>query len=158
MLCICAMACWVITVFSLVCLLRRKKDQKPSQALKLLLLCAVLFLAFFYFPHRDLFQNAQPLEIHRTSGGETALTEEVPDKERGNTILAACNRLLVSRSVLGTLFHPSNGAAAYIYFSGEYENHAENYIAVQPGGRQAVVKKNGIVCHIWTPVDFRALV
>lgn len=58
---------------------------------------------------------------------------------------------------MGTLFDRSNGAAAYIYFSGKYDNHAKNYIAVKPGGKQAILKKNGIVYHIWTPVDFLTL-
>ena len=46
---------------------------------------------------------------------------------------------------------------AYIYFSGKYDNHAKNYIAVKPGDKQAILKKNGIVYHIWAPVDFLTL-
>lgn len=156
-LCICAIICWMITVFSLALLLRRKTDKKLSQVLKLLLLCCFSFLVFFYFPHRNIFQNAEPLQIGLTSSEETAPIEDVLDKERSNTILGTCNRLCVSRSVLGTFFDRSNGAVAYIYFSGRYDNRAKNYIAVKPGGKQAIVKKDGIVYHIWAPVDFLTL-
>lgn len=156
-LCICTVICWIITVFSLACLLHRKADKKSSQAPKLLLLCCFSFLAFFYFPHRNMFQNAEPLQIGLTSIEKAAPGEGVLSKEHSNTILETCNHLYASRSVLGTLFDRSNGAAAYIYFSGKYDNHAKNYIAVKPGGKQAVLKKNGIVYHIWTPVDFLTL-
>lgn len=156
-LCICTVICWIIPVFSLACLLRRKADKKFSRAPKLLLLCCFSFLAFFYFPHRNMLQNAEPLQIALTSIEKAAPGEGVLSKEHSNTILETCNHLYASRSVLGTLFDRSNGAAAYIYFSGKYDNHAKNYIAVKPGGKQAVLKKNGIVYHIWTPVDFLAL-
>lgn len=156
-LCICAIICWIITVFSLAFLLRRKADKKFSRAPKFLLLCCFSFLAFFYFPHRNMFQNAEPLQIGLTSIEKAASSEGVLSQEHSNTILETCNHLYASRSVLGTLFDRSNGAAAYIYFSGKYDNHAKNYIAVKPGGKQAVLKKNGIVYHIWTPVDFLTL-
>ena len=156
-LCICTVICWIITVFSLAFLLRRKADMKFSRAPKFLLLCCFSFLTFFYFPHRNMFQNAEPLQIGLTSIEKAAPGEGVLSKEHSNTILETCNHLYASRSVLGTLFDKSNGAAAYIYFSGKYDNHAKNYIAVKPGGKQAVLKKNGIVYHIWTPVDFLTL-
>ena len=156
-LCICAVICWIIPVFSLACLLRRKADKKFSRATKLLLLCCFSFLAFFYFPHRNMFQNAEPLQIALTSMEKAAPGDGVLSQEHSNTILETCNHLYASRSVLGTLFDRSNGAAAYIYFSGKYDNHAKNYIAVKPGGKQAILKKNGIVYHIWTPVDFLTL-
>ena len=156
-LCICAVICWIITVFSLAFLLRRKADKTSSRAPRLLLLCCFSFLAFFYFPHRNMFQNAGPLQIDLTSIEKAAPSEGVLSQEHSNTILETCNHLYASRSVLGTLFDRSNGAAAYIYFSGKYDNHAKNYIAVKPGGKQAVLKKNGIVYHIWTPVDFLTL-
>lgn len=156
-LCICTVICWIITVFSLACLLHRKADKKSSRAPKLLLLCCFSFLAFFYFPHRNMFQNAEPLQIALTSIEKAAPGEGVLSKEHSNTILETCNHLYASRSVLGTLFDRSNGAAAYIYFSCKYDNHAKNYIAVKPGGKQAILKKNGIVYHIWTPVDFLTL-
>ena len=66
-LCICTVICWIITVFSLAFLLRRKADKKFSRAPKFLLLCCFSFLAFFYFPHRNMFQNAEPLQIGLTS-------------------------------------------------------------------------------------------
>ena len=156
-LCICAVICWIITVFSLAFLLRRKADKTSSRAPRLLLLCCFSFLAFFYFPHRNMFQNAGPLQIDLTSIEKAAPSEGVLSQEHSNTILETCNHLYASRSVLGTLFDRSNGAAAYIYFSGKYDNHAKNYIAVKPGGKQSVLKKNGIVYHIWTPVDFLTL-
>ena len=104
-----------------------------------------------------MFQNTEPLRIDLASNEKTAQIEDILSKERSNVILETCNRLYVSRSVLKTFFDRSNGAAAYIYFSGKYDNHAKNYIAVKPGGKQPVLKKNGIVYHIWTPVDFLAL-
>ena len=156
-LCICTVICWIITVFSLAFLLRRKADKKFSRAPKFLLLCCFSFLAFFYFPHRNMFQNAEPLQIGLTSIEKAAPGDGVLSKEHSNTILETCNHLYASRSVLGTLFDKSNGAAAYIYFSGKYDNHTKNYIAVKPGGKQAILKKNGLVYHIWTPVDFLAL-
>ena len=152
-LCICTVICWIITVFSLAFLLRRKADKKSSRAPKFLL----LFLAFFYFPHRNMFQNAEPLQIALTSIEKAAPGDGVLSQEHSNTILETCNHLYASRSVLGTLFDRSNGAAAYIYFSGKYDNHAKNYIAVKPGDKQAILKKNGIVYHIWAPVDFLTL-
>ena len=133
-LCICALICWIIIVFSLALLLHRKTDKKLSPVLKRLLLCCLSYLVFFYFPHRNILS-----------------------KERSNVILETCNRLYVSRSVLKTLFDRSNGAVAYIYFSGRYDNHAKNYIAVKTGDKQAVVKKNGVVYHVWMPVDFLTL-
>lgn len=156
-LCICAVICWIITVFSLAFLLRRKADKKSSRAPKFLLLCCFSFLAFFYFPHRNMLQNAEPLQIALTSIEKAAPGDGVLSQEHSNTILETCNHLYASRSVLETLFDRSNGAAAYIYFSGKYDNHAKNYIAVKPGGKQAILKKNGIVYHIWTPVDFLTL-
>ena len=156
-LCICAVICWLIPVFSLACLLRRKADKKFSRAPKLLLLCCFSFLAFFYFPHRNMLQNAEPLQIALTSIEKAAPGDGVLSQEHSNTILETCNHLYASRSVLGTLFDRSNGAAAYIYFSGKYDNHAKNYIAVKPGDKQAILKKNGIVYHIWAPVDFLTL-
>ena len=156
-LCICALICWIIIVFSLALLLHRKTDKKLSPVLKRLLLCCFTYLVFFYFPHRNMFQNAEPLQIALTPIEKAAPGEGVLSKEHSNTILETCNHLYASRSVLGTLFDRSNGAAAYIYFSGKYDNHAKNYIAVKPGGKQATLKKNGIVYRIWTPVDFLAL-
>lgn len=156
-LCICTVICWIITVFSLAFLLCRKADKKFSRAPKFLLLCCFSFLAFFYFPHRNMFQNAEPLQIGLTSIEKAAPGDGVLSQVHSNTILETCNHLYASRSVLGTLFDRSNGAAAYIYFSGKYDNHAKNYIAVKPGGKQAILKKNGIVYHIWTPVDFPTL-
>ena len=156
-LCICTVICWIITVFSLAFLLRRKADKKFSRALKFLLLCCFSFLAFFYFPHRNMFQNAEPLQIGLTSIEKAASSEGVLSQEHSNTILESCNHLYASRSVFGTLFDRSNGAVAYIYFSGRYDNHAKNYIAVMTGDKQAVVKKNGVVYHVWMPVDFLTL-
>ena len=104
-----------------------------------------------------MFQNAEPLQIALTSIEKAAPGEGVLSKEHSNTILETCNRLYVSRSVLKTLFDRSNGAVAYIYFSGRYDNHAKNYIAVKTGDKQAVVKKNGVVYHVWMPVDFLTL-
>ena len=156
-LCICAIICWIIIVFSLALLLHRKTDKTPIRVLKPLLLCCFSFLVIFYFPHRNIFLNAEPLQIELISGEVTASIEGVLEKEHSNTILGTCNQLYVSRSVLGTLFDRSNGAVAYIYFSGRYDNHAKNYIAVKPSGKQAIVKKDGIVYHIWTPIDFLTL-
>ena len=115
------------------------------------------FPCIFLFSAQEYVQNAEPLQIALTSIEKAAPGEGVLSKEHSNTILETCNHLYASRSVLGTLFDKSNGAAAYIYFSGKYDNHAKNYIAVKPGGKQSVLKKNGIIYHIWTPVDFLAL-
>ena len=156
-LCICALICWIIIVFSLALLLHRKTDKKLSPVLKRLLLCCFSYLVFFYFPHRNMFQNTEPLRIDLTSNEKTAQIEDILSKERSNVIMETCNRLYVSRSVLKTLFDRSNGAVAYIYFSGRYDNHAKNYIAVKTGDKQAVVKKNGVVYHVWMPVDFLTL-
>ena len=156
-LCICALICWIIIVFSLALLLHRKSDKKLSPVLKRLLLCCFSYLVFFYFPHRNMFLNTEPLRIDLASNEKTAQIEDILSKERSNVILETCNRLYVSRSVLKTLFDRSNGAVAYIYFSGRYDNHAKNYIAVMTGDKQAVVKKNGVVYHVWMPVDFLTL-
>ena len=131
-LCICTVICWIITVFSLAFLLRRKADKKSSRAPKLLLLCCLSFLAFFYFPHRNMFQNAEPLQIALTSIEKAAPGDGVLSQEHSNTILETCNHLYASRSVLGTLFDKSNGAAAYIYFSGKYDNHAKTISLLSP--------------------------
>ena len=104
-----------------------------------------------------MFQNAEPLKIDLTSNEETASLKGILSKERSNTILETCNHLYISRSVLKTLFDRSNGAIAYIYFSGRYDNRAKNYIAVKTGDKQTVVKKNGVVYHVWMPVDFLTL-
>ena len=130
-LCICAIICWIIIVFSLTFLQQQKTDKKLSQVSKRLLLCCFSFLVFFYFPHRNMFQNAEPLKIDLTSNEETASLKGILSKERSNTILETCNHLYISRSVLKTLFDRSNGAIAYIYFSGRYDNRAKNYIAVR---------------------------
>lgn len=130
-LCICAIICWIIIVFSLTFLQQQKTDKKLSQVSKRLLLCCFSFLVFFYFPHRNMFQNAEPLKIDLTSNEETASLKGILSKERSNTILETCNHLYISRSVLKTLFDRSNGAIAYIYFSGRYDNRAKNYIAVK---------------------------
>ena len=156
-LCICAIICWLIIVVSITFLLHRKTDKKLLQVYKLLLLCCFSFLVFFYFPHKNMFQNADPLQIELTSFEKTALTQGILSKERSNTILGTCNSLYATRSVLKTLFDRSSGAIAYIYFSGRYDNRTKNYIAVKPSGKSAIVKKNGIIYHIWVPVDFLTL-
>lgn len=103
-LCICALICWIIIVFSLALLLHRKTDKKLSPVLKRLLLCCFTYLVFFYFPHRNMFQNTEPLRIDLASNEKTAQIEDILSKERSNVILETCNRLYVSRSVLKTLF------------------------------------------------------
>ena len=143
-LCICAIICWIIIVFSLTFLQQQKTDKKLSQVSKRLLLCCFSFLVFFYFPHRNMFQNAEPLKIDLTSNEETASLKGILSKERSNTILETCNHLYISRSVLKTLFDRSNGAIAYIYFSGRYDNRAKNYIAVKSSNNPPIIKKNGI--------------
>ena len=102
-LCICALICWIIIVFSLALLLHRKTDKKLSPVLKRLLLCCFSYLVFFYFPHRNMFQNTEPLRIDLASNEKTAQIEDILSKERSNVILETCNRLYVSRSVLKTL-------------------------------------------------------
>ena len=156
-LCICAIICWIIIVFSLTFLQQQKTDKKLSQVSKRLLLCCFSFLVFFYFPHRNMFQNAEPLKIDLTSNEETASLKGILSKERSNTILETCNHLYISRSVLKTLFDRSNGAIAYIYFSGRYDNRAKNYISVKSSNNPPIIKKNGIAYHIWTPVNFLTL-
>ena len=99
-LCICALICWIIIVFSLALLLHRKTDKKLSPVLKRLLLCCLSYLVFFYFPHRNMFQNTEPLRIDLASNEKTAQIEDILSKERSNVILETCNRLYVSRSVL----------------------------------------------------------
>ena len=94
-LCICTIICWIITVFSLAFLLRRKADKKSSRALKFLLLCCFSYLVFFYFPHRNMFQNTEPLRIDLASNEKTAQIEDILSKERSNVILETCNRLYV---------------------------------------------------------------
>ena len=66
-LCICALICWIIIVFSLALLLHRKTDKKLSPVLKRLLLCCFSYLVFFYFLHRNMFQNTEPLRIDLAS-------------------------------------------------------------------------------------------
>lgn len=149
--------CWIIIVFSLTFLQQQKTDKKLSQVSKRLLLCCFSFLVFFYFPHRNMFQNAEPLKIDLTYNEETASLKGILSKERSNTILETCNHLYISRSVLKTLFDRSNGAIAYIYFSGRYDNRAKNYIAVKSSNNPPIIKKNGIAYHIWTPVNFLTL-
>ena len=156
-LCICALICWIIIVFSLALLLHRKTDKKLSPVLKRLLLCCFTNQVFFYFPHRNMFQNTEPLRIDLASNEKTTQIEDILSKERSNVILDTCNRLYVSRSVLKTLFDRSNGAVAYIYFSGRYDNHAKNYIAVKSSNNPPIIKKNGIDYHIWTPVNLLTL-
>lgn len=104
-----------------------------------------------------MFQNTEPLRIDLTSNEKTAQIEDILSKERSNVILETCNRLYGSRSVLKTLFDRSNGAIAYIYFSGRYDNRAKNYIAVKSSNNPPIIKKNGIAYHIWTPVNFLTL-
>ena len=101
-----------------------------------------------------MFQNTEPLRIDLASNEKTTQIEDILSKERSNVILDTCNRLYVSRSVLKTLFDRSNGAVAYIYFSGRYDNHAKNYIAVKTGDKQAVVKKNGLSTMFGCPLIF----
>lgn len=91
-LCICAIICWIIIVFSLTFLQQQKTDKKLSQVSKRLLLCCFSFLVFFYFPQRNMFQNAEPLKIDLTSNEETASLKGILSKERSNTILETCNQ------------------------------------------------------------------
>ena len=48
------------------------------------------------------------------------------------------------RSVLKTLFDRSNGAIAYIYFSGRYDNRAKNYMAVKSSNNPPIIKKEKV--------------
>ena len=91
-----------------------------------------------------MFQNTEPLRIDLTSNEKTAQIEDILSKERSNVILETCNRLYGSRSVLKTLFDRSNGAVAYIYFSGRYDNHAKNYIAVKSSNNPPIIKKEKV--------------